>query len=164
MEHPCLTVSRCPRRLVSPRLLCLALIGAVMIVRPARADTGSAQVLVGFKAPAYVLSRAVRAAILTRSRERARIASLRGQVRRRFTRADAMLASLPADAIESLRRDPSVAYVEADRPVHMLQLLSGSSSLPPAQQLVPEPPLVIPREEVARRSYVPPAFPTRSLP
>src|SRR3989442_5907970 len=43
-------------------------------------------------------------------------------------RADAMVANLTADAIAALARDPSVAYVEEDHLVHLLQ----SVETPPA--------------------------------
>ena len=52
--------------------------------------------LVGFKQPVYTLARATRSAILSRSRERQRIASLRGTIHRQFAHADALLANAPA--------------------------------------------------------------------
>jgi serine protease len=132
-----MTFPRGPRGLPHRGLASAMLAGAVLISRPATAGTGSVQVLVGFKPPAYVLSSAARASILSRGRERLRITGLRGRVGRHFLRADAVVAALPAEAVEALRRDPNVAYVEEDRPVHLLQLLPGNSP-PPVHQLTPE--------------------------
>src|SRR5690242_7067708 len=107
-----MTFPRGPRGLPDCRLAGAMLAGAVLISRPATAGRGSVQVLVGFRSPAYVLSSAARASILSRSRERLRITGLRGRVGRQFMRADAVVATVPAEVVDALRRDPTVAYVE----------------------------------------------------
>lgn len=128
-------------------LACLALTTALIFPYTARGQalapaggSGEVPVLVGFKTPSFSIAAATRASILSRTRERARIAALRGHVSRQFTRADAVAATLPPEAIAALARDPSVAYVEEDRPVHMLQALPsdpGHSPLPLVPELVP---------------------------
>jgi subtilisin family serine protease len=137
MSYARIAARRCSRWSALSGLAWLALAAGIIGARPAAAS-GRLGVLVGFKQPPLVLSRPVLASILTRSREQARIAALHGRVGRHFRHADAVSVTLPAEAIAALRRDPSVAYVEEDRPVHLLQLLPGSSPPPPAHQLSPE--------------------------
>src|SRR5207244_1947699 len=76
--------SRRPRWRWFVVLICLALSASFIASRSAAAAAASLHVLVGFKRPPLILSSAVRASILTRTRERARITALRGQVRRQF--------------------------------------------------------------------------------
>ena len=64
------------------------------------------RVLIGFKQPAFVLSASTRASILSRSRERARIAALRGQVGRQLTHTDAVVATLSPAAATALPERP----------------------------------------------------------
>jgi subtilisin family serine protease len=123
------------RRLAFAGLASLALLSEPASIRPAAAAE-PVRVLVGFKQPSFALSSPARASILSRSRERTRIASLRGQVRHQFRRTDAMVAELQPEAVAALRNDPSVAYVEEDRLVHLYQQLDPTT--PSAFQLVPE--------------------------
>lgn len=116
---------------------CIIAAAGLALGRPAAA-AGALHVLVGFRPPAWVLSQSRLTSVLSRSQEQARIAGLHGSVDRRFRHADAVAATLPPEAVAALRRDPSVAYVEPDRVVHVLQLLPGSSPPPPAYQLTPE--------------------------
>jgi serine protease len=96
-------------------------------------------VLIGFRPPAYVLSAAARGQILSRASERARIAGLRGMVGRQFGCADTVAALVPGETINALRHDPTVAFVEEDRPVRMLQLdpAVDAPQLPALPELVP---------------------------
>jgi serine protease len=130
-----------PQALRRLSLGCLGLVAAVSFAGPSFAaetqPAGQVRVLIGFKRPAFVFSAATRVSILSRTRERAHIVALRGRVGRQFTRTDAVAATLAPEAATSLQNDPSVAYIEEDRPVHMLQLLPASES-PAPQQLVPE--------------------------
>src|SRR5438093_9548321 len=124
-------------------LAALAGIGLAVpfVTRGSAATTAASEttVLVGFKQPAYTLSRATRSAILSRSRERQRIVNLRGTIHRQFSHADAMVASLSPDAITALARDPSVAYVEEDHVVHLLQSVETppTATDPAAPILIP---------------------------
>jgi subtilisin family serine protease len=137
-----------PRAFRSPRLigtLGLALAATLWPTPPAGAAAapgGSEPVrlLIGFKRPGFSLSAATRGSILSRTRERARITELQGRVARHYTRADAVAATLSPEAAAALLSDPSVAYVEEDRPVHMLQVIPATESpeLEVPHQLVPE--------------------------
>jgi serine protease len=137
MSHPRFSATGQPWWRLPIGLVCLSL-SVTLSAGPATAAAApSLPVLVGFKPPPFVLSSAIRTSLLARTRERARIVALRGRVGRQFRRADALAATLSPDAIGALRRDPSVAYVEADHLVHLAQLLPGNQ-LPPADQLLPE--------------------------